>query len=564
MTSTRSPPMSATMLVIGATVMLPLFLPPDVTFDKLLRALIGVALFSAAYLAEVIRGGLQAIPRGQYEAADALGLSYAQKMGLIVLPQALKLVIPGIVNSFISLFKDTSLVLIIGLFDLLGIVQQSISADAKWFSPQTAATGYFFAGADLLDVLLLHVALFGVPGAAARGRRQALRRSEDAQLFTLPPRALVQALCRARKRIFCARAASNRVRHACTSCGAATSSSGCGSSPGSSSSRSPTTHFLNHALGLFSIDWMQVVQQWRWTVTRSWPGTIVLLGGAHHRTSSLGALQARRPRRRCGCRAGSSCRSRSGSRSRSCLLPHIVNTRIAHVFFGVNDIYVYELARLWPASAIIAEPAARHRVGARLHRHPLLAAALCALPARLPLLLALAIVIPLAALGGFIVAGSSVASAIEVPRVFDNLKNLTHWPGEAATRHARVAAGRWRASSSAACWPSSSLCIAAGPIWRASFGPKVTIAYTGGPTIKVPQGPTLLEISRMTKVPHASVCGGRARCSTCRVRIDRAARSLPAADVPRERDARLHRRAAERAARLPDPARAPTSSSRGS
>lgn len=130
-----------------ASVMLPLFLPPDVTFDKLLRALIGVALFSAAYLAEVIRGGLQAIPRGQYEAADALGLSYAQKMGFIVLPQALKLVIPGIVNSFISLFKDTSLVLIIGLFDLLGIVQQSISADAKWFSPQTAATGYVFAGA---------------------------------------------------------------------------------------------------------------------------------------------------------------------------------------------------------------------------------------------------------------------------------------------------------------------------------------------------------------------------------------------------------------------------------
>ncbi|MBU1211385.1 MAG: amino acid ABC transporter permease [Alphaproteobacteria bacterium] len=128
-----------------ASVMLPLFLPENVTFDKLLRALIGVALFSAAYLAEVVRGGLQAIPRGQFEAADALGLSYPQKMGLIVLPQALKLVIPGIVNSFIALFKDTSLVLIIGVFDLLGIVQQGISSDAKWFSPQTAATGYVFA-----------------------------------------------------------------------------------------------------------------------------------------------------------------------------------------------------------------------------------------------------------------------------------------------------------------------------------------------------------------------------------------------------------------------------------
>lgn len=129
-----------------ASVMLPLLLPAEVTIDKLVRALVGVALFSAAHLAEVVRGGLQAIPRGQYEAADALGLSYWQKMGHIVLPQALRLVIPGIVNSFISLFKDTSLVLIIGLFDLLGIVQQSIQSDSTWFSPETAPTGFFFAG----------------------------------------------------------------------------------------------------------------------------------------------------------------------------------------------------------------------------------------------------------------------------------------------------------------------------------------------------------------------------------------------------------------------------------
>jgi general L-amino acid transport system permease protein len=128
-----------------ASVMLPLFLPPGVTFDKLLRALIGVALFAAAYLAEVIRGGLQAIPRGQFEAADALGLSYPKKMALIILPQALKLVVPGIVNTFIGLFKDTSLVLIIGLFDLLGIVQLN-NSDSKWFSPTTAMTGYVFAG----------------------------------------------------------------------------------------------------------------------------------------------------------------------------------------------------------------------------------------------------------------------------------------------------------------------------------------------------------------------------------------------------------------------------------
>lgn len=133
-------------MLFMASVMLPLFLPDGVTFDKLLRALIGVALFQGAYLAEVIRGGLQAIPRGQYEAADALGLSYPKKMGLIVMPQALKLVIPGIVNSFIALFKDTSLVLIIGIFDLLGIVQQAVSSDATWFSPATPLTAYVFAG----------------------------------------------------------------------------------------------------------------------------------------------------------------------------------------------------------------------------------------------------------------------------------------------------------------------------------------------------------------------------------------------------------------------------------
>ncbi|MEP7172417.1 MAG: amino acid ABC transporter permease [Aestuariivirga sp.] len=127
-----------------ASVMLPLFLPEGVNFDKLMRALIGVALFSSAYMAEVVRGGLQAIPKGQYEAAQALGLSYWKLMSFIVLPQALKIVIPGIVNSFISLFKDTTLVSIVGLFDLLNIASTT-SNDAKWASPQTGATAYFTA-----------------------------------------------------------------------------------------------------------------------------------------------------------------------------------------------------------------------------------------------------------------------------------------------------------------------------------------------------------------------------------------------------------------------------------
>ncbi len=125
-----------------ASVMLPLFLPEGVNFDKLLRALIGIVMFQSAYMAEVVRGGLQAIPKGQSEAAAALGLGYWRTMGLVILPQALKLVIPGIVNTFIALFKDTTLVLIIGLFDILATVQASI-VDPSW--KNVATEGYVFA-----------------------------------------------------------------------------------------------------------------------------------------------------------------------------------------------------------------------------------------------------------------------------------------------------------------------------------------------------------------------------------------------------------------------------------
>ena len=124
-----------------SSVMFPLFMPEGMTFDKLLRALIGVMLFSAAYMAEVVRGGLQAIPRGQFEAAGALGLSYPKMMGFIVLPQALKIVIPGIVNTFIGLFKDTTLVLIIGLFDFLGMAQLA-ATNPNWLG--FSVEGYVF------------------------------------------------------------------------------------------------------------------------------------------------------------------------------------------------------------------------------------------------------------------------------------------------------------------------------------------------------------------------------------------------------------------------------------
>ncbi|PLR38274.1 amino acid ABC transporter permease [Chimaeribacter coloradensis] len=125
-----------------SSVMLPLFLPEGTSIDKLLRALVGVILFQSAYVAEVVRGGLQALPKGQYEAAESLALGYWKTQGLVILPQALKMVIPGLVNTIIALFKDTSLVIIIGLFDLFSSVQQA-TVDPMWLGMSTE--GYVFA-----------------------------------------------------------------------------------------------------------------------------------------------------------------------------------------------------------------------------------------------------------------------------------------------------------------------------------------------------------------------------------------------------------------------------------
>ena len=128
-------------LLFMASVMFPLFLPAGMEIDKLLRAQGAIILFAAAYLAEIVRGGLQALPRGQYEAADALGLTYWKKTGLIILPQALRLVIPPLVSTFIGFFKDTSLVLIIGIYDLLTTGKLAI-AEPAW---QGTATEIYLA-----------------------------------------------------------------------------------------------------------------------------------------------------------------------------------------------------------------------------------------------------------------------------------------------------------------------------------------------------------------------------------------------------------------------------------
>ena len=157
-------------LLFMASVMFPLFMPAGVNLDKLLRAQVAFILFAAAYLAEVIRGGLQALPRGQYEAADALGLSYWKKTGFIILPQALRLVIPPLVNTFIGFFKDTSLVLIIGIFDLLTAGKVAI-AEPAW---QGYSTEIYIALAAIYFVFCYIMARYsrGLERELSRGVRR--------------------------------------------------------------------------------------------------------------------------------------------------------------------------------------------------------------------------------------------------------------------------------------------------------------------------------------------------------------------------------------------------------
>jgi general L-amino acid transport system permease protein len=131
-------------LLFIATFIVPLFMPTGVELDRLIRAQIAFIMFAAAYMAEVFRGGLQAIPKGQYEGADSIGLNYSQKMRLIVLPQALKITIPAQVNTFIGMFKDTTLVLIIGIFDFFTTLRSSLG-DANWLGFATEA--YVYAAA---------------------------------------------------------------------------------------------------------------------------------------------------------------------------------------------------------------------------------------------------------------------------------------------------------------------------------------------------------------------------------------------------------------------------------
>ena len=155
----RGVPLITVLFMAG--VMLPLFVPEQLSPDKLVRALVGIAIFASAYMAEVVRAGLQAIPKGQYEGAMAVGLRYWQMMRLIILPQALKVTIPNIVNTYIGLFKDTTLVFIVGIFDLLRTIEVA-RIDPKWATPVTSATGYIFAA------MVYFVCCYAMSGYASR------------------------------------------------------------------------------------------------------------------------------------------------------------------------------------------------------------------------------------------------------------------------------------------------------------------------------------------------------------------------------------------------------------
>ena len=289
-----------------------------------------------------------------------------------------------------------------------------------------------------------------------------------------------------------------------------------------------TTHFLNHAVGLVDLGTMHEVQAWRQVVTRSLPGTIVLaLALVTHIGLGLFKL-ARRTTLRLP--PWELFQLGLGLLIPFLLLPHIVNTRIAHVYFGVEDNYLYELARLWPASAILQSTLLlivwlHGCIG--IHYWLRLYAPYRAAQ---PVLLFIAMAVPLAALGGFMVSGQKVASSIENAEMFASVKKLTHWPN--AADGASLELYRWIVRFGfAGLLAFIALCIGVRQ-FLLSTRPKMAITYTGGPTVRVPFGPTLLEISRMNKIPHASVCGGRARCSTCRVRIDEGAGSLSPPGYP--------------------------------
>jgi adenylate cyclase len=284
------------------------------------------------------------------------------------------------------------------------------------------------------------------------------------------------------------------------------------------------THFLNHALGLLGLELMHQAQALRTSITRSWPGTIVLGSAlATHIAIGLHKLIRRNTWRMPRWEA---VQIALGLAIPFLLFPHIINTRISHVFFNVNDSYLYELTRLWPERAFLQSLLllivwTHGCMGLHFWLRLLDGYWRWA-----PALLVVAVGLPTLALAGFAVTGHTTSAIMSDAQALQALKTRSHWPNAADSNTLA-----WLRDSSQIAFAVLLVTVAGVQLaryHRRTLQAKAArISYVGGPTIDLKRGMTLLEASRSAGVRHASVCGGRARCSTCRVRIERGLDTLP-------------------------------------
>ncbi|MGI9384698.1 MAG: 2Fe-2S iron-sulfur cluster-binding protein, partial [Methyloligellaceae bacterium] len=283
------------------------------------------------------------------------------------------------------------------------------------------------------------------------------------------------------------------------------------------------THFLNHAVGLISIDAMNVAQGWRVVITQSLlGGTILGLALIIHVALALAKL-ARRTTLRMP--VWEAVQIILGLSIPYLLLPHMVATRLAQELFGVVPLYEYELVQLWPGKAttqslllliVWGHGCVGLHFWLRLKRW---------YDGAFPYLFALAVLVPFAALAGFMVAGNVAAALYADPALFAELQAETNWPDAAERRTLILSIERARLGFFLLL--GLTLLILAGQWIQRTVRSRLAITYSPGLEVRASTGPTLLEISRMNGIPHAAVCGGRARCSTCRVRIDKGGDALP-------------------------------------
>jgi adenylate cyclase len=285
------------------------------------------------------------------------------------------------------------------------------------------------------------------------------------------------------------------------------------------------THFLNHALGLVSLDAMHAMQGWRKAVTRSWPGSVLLLAAfLIHIALALYKISLRSTWKLPFWEAAQIV---TGISIPLFLITHVIFNRGAATLAGTDDTYAFELANIWPGLALA------HSllllcvwVHGCIGIHYWLSLASWYPRAR-QALFALAVALPVAALAGFSVAGRQVAAQVAEPAAWDKLQAVSRAPDAAAG--ARLATLHDRLRLAFLILLGLAVLVPVVRIVRRAAGSKVEVTYRGGPVVRVAPGPTLLEISRMRDVPHASVCGGRARCSTCRVGVESGLDGLPPA-----------------------------------